>query len=104
MVRQAVAYAPREALTGTFLEATTREGFRIAHDVSSYSLTALAHRAAPLMAGRNAALLTLTYLGAARSIPVYNVMGLAQARLDANVRLLPADHGPKGARVNAIPA
>src|SRR3989441_527800 len=104
IVVHAVAYAPREALTGTFLEATTREGSRIAHDVSSYSLTALAQRAAPLMAGRNAALLTLTYLGAVRSIPGYNVMGLAKASLEANVRFLAADLGPKGVRVNAISA
>jgi enoyl-[acyl-carrier protein] reductase I len=74
IVVHAVAYAPREALTGTFLAATTREGFRIAHDVSSYSLTALARHAQPLLAGRRAALLTLTYLGAMRSIPGYNVM------------------------------
>ena len=73
----AVAFAPREALTGTFLQATTREGFRVAHEISSYSFTALAQRAHPLMTGRRAALLTLTYLGALRSIPGYNVMGLA---------------------------
>src|SRR5437763_1444493 len=102
IVVHAVAYAPREALTGTILEATTREGFRIAHDVSSYSLTALAQRAAPLMAGRNAALLTLTYLGAVRSIPGYNVMGLAKASLEANVRFLAADLGPQGVRVNGV--
>jgi enoyl-[acyl-carrier protein] reductase I len=100
----AVAYAPREALTGTFLKATAREGFRIAHDVSSYSLTALAQRAQPLMAGRRAALLTLSYLGAMRSIPGYNVMGLAKASLEANVRFLAADLGPEGIRVNAISA
>ena len=104
IVVHAVAYAPREALTGTFLEATTREGFRIAHDVSSYSLTALAQRAAPLMAGRNAALLTLTYLGAVRSIPGYNVMGLAKASLEASVRYLARALGPEGTRVNAISA
>src|SRR5215469_13996758 len=79
IVVHAVAFAPREALTGTFLKATTREGFRIAHDVSSYSFTALARGAHPLMAGRRGALLTLTYLGALRSIPGYNVMGLAKA-------------------------
>jgi enoyl-[acyl-carrier protein] reductase I len=104
IVVHAVAFAPREALTGTFLEATTREGFRIAHDVSSYSLTALAQRAAPLMAGRNGALLTLSYLGAVRSIPGYNVMGLAKASLEANVRFLAADLGPRGVRVNGISA
>jgi enoyl-[acyl-carrier protein] reductase I len=100
----AVAYAPREALTGTFLAATTREGFRIAHEVSSYSLTALAQHAQPLMAGGRGALLTLTYLGAVRSIPGYNVMGLAKASLEANVRFLAADLGPQGIRVNAISA
>src|SRR5207248_2283345 len=100
----AVAYAPREALTGSFLEATRREGFRVAHEVSSYSLTALAQRAQPLMAGRRGALLTLTYLGAVRSIPGYNVMGLAKASLEANVRFLAADLGPQGVRVNAISA
>ncbi len=100
----AVAFAPREALTGTFIEATSREGFRIAHEVSSYSFTALARYAHPLMAGRRGALLTLSYLGALRSIPGYNVMGLAKASLEANVRFLAADLGPEGIRVNAISA
>ena len=100
----AVAYAPREALTGTFLQATTRECYRVAHDVSSYSLIALAQRAQPLMAGRRGALLTLTYLGAVRSIPGYNVMGLAKASLEAGVRYLAASLGPKGIRVNAVSA
>ena len=100
----AVAFAPREALTGTFLEATTREGFRVAHEISSYSFTALAQCAHPLMAGRRGAFLTLTYLGALRSIPGYNVMGLAKASLEANVRFLAADLGPEGIRVNGISA
>jgi enoyl-[acyl-carrier protein] reductase I len=104
IVVHAVAYAPREALTGTYLSATTREGFRIAHDVSSYSLTALARHAQPLMAGRRGALLTLSYLGAIRSIPGYNVMGVAKASLEASVRFLAADLGPLGIRVNAISA
>ncbi len=104
VVVHAVAYAPREALTGRFLTATSREGFRIAHDVSSYSLTALAQRAQPLMSGRRGALLTLSYLGALRSIPGYNVMGLAKASLEANVRFLAADLGPEGIRVNGISA
>jgi len=104
IVVHAVAFAPREALTGSFLQATTREGFRIAHDVSSYSFTALARGAHPLMAGRHGALLTLTYLGAMRSIPGYNVMGLAKASLEANVRFLAADLGPAGIRVNGISA
>jgi enoyl-[acyl-carrier protein] reductase I len=100
----AVAFAPREALTGKFVDATTREGFRVAHDVSSYSLTALAQRAQLLMAGRQGALVTLSYLGAVRSIPGYNVMGLAKASLEANVRFLAADLGPQGIRVNGISA
>ncbi|MGD9597554.1 MAG: enoyl-ACP reductase [Steroidobacteraceae bacterium] len=100
----AVAYAPREALTGPFVDATTRDSFRVAHDVSSYSLTALARGAAPLMAGRHGAVVTLSYLGAVRSIPGYNVMGLAKASLEANVRFLAADLGPRGIRVNAISA
>jgi len=100
----AVAYAPREALTGGFTEATSRESFRIAHDISSYSLTALARGAAPLMAGRNGAIVTLSYLGAVRSVPGYNVMGVAKASLEASVRFLAADLGPQGIRVNAISA
>ena len=104
VVVHAVAFAPREALTGTFVAATSREGFRIAHDVSSYSLTALARGAQPLMAGRAGAIVTLTYLGAMRSIPGYNVMGLAKASLEANVRFLAADLGPQGIRVNGISA
>ena len=104
IVVHAVAFAPREALTGTFIQATTREGFRVAHEISSYSLTALAQRAQPLMAGRRGALLTLSYLGALRSIPGYNVMGLAKASLEANVRFLAADLGPEGIRVNGISA
>lgn len=100
----AVAFAPREALAGQFVDVTTREAFRIAHDVSSYSLTALTRGAAPLMAGRHGAVVTLSYLGAVRSIPGYNVMGLAKASLEANVRFLAADLGPKGIRVNGISA
>ncbi len=104
IVVHAVAYAPREALTGPFVAATTREAFRVAHDVSSYSFTALAQRAQPLLSGRQGALLTLSYLGAVRSIPGYNVMGLAKASLEANVRFLAADLGPQGTRVNGISA
>ena len=100
----AVAFAPREAIAGSFTQNTTREAFRIAHDVSSYSLTALARAAAPLMSGRAGAIVTLTYLGAVRSIPSYNVMGLAKASLEANVRFLAADLGPAGIRVNGISA
>ncbi|MGA2025138.1 MAG: enoyl-ACP reductase [Steroidobacteraceae bacterium] len=100
----AVAFAPREALSGGFTASTSREAFRIAHDVSSYSFTALARGAAPLMAARAGAMLTLSYLGALRSIPGYNVMGLAKASLEANVRFLAADLGPQNIRVNAISA
>ncbi|HEX3835767.1 MAG TPA: enoyl-ACP reductase [Steroidobacteraceae bacterium] len=100
----AVAFAPREAIAGSFLENTSREAFRMAHDISSYSLTSLTRAAAPLMAGRRGAVLTLSYLGAVRSLPNYNVMGLAKASLEANVRFLAADVGPRGIRVNAISA
>ena len=100
----AVAFAPREALAGGFTASTSREAFRIAHDVSSYSFTALARGAAPLMHGRAGAMLTLSYLGAVRSIPSYNVMGLAKASLEANVRFLAADLGPSNIRVNGISA
>jgi enoyl-[acyl-carrier protein] reductase I len=99
-----VAFAPREALAGNFTDSTSREAFRVAHDVSSYSLTALARAAKPMMAGRPGAILTLTYLGAVRSIPSYNVMGLAKASLEANVRFLALDLGAGGIRVNAISA
>ena len=104
IVIHAVAFAPREAISGSFVGNTTREAFRIAHDVSSYSFTALARGARPLMAGRKGALLTLSYLGAVRSIPSYNVMGLAKASLEANVRFMAADLGPEGIRVNGISA
>jgi enoyl-[acyl-carrier protein] reductase I len=100
----AVAFAPREALAGSFIDNTSREAFQIAHDISSYSLTALTRAAVPLMVGRAAAVLTLSYLGAVRSLPSYNVMGLAKASLEANVRFLAADLGPRGIRVNGISA
>jgi enoyl-[acyl-carrier protein] reductase I len=99
-----VAFAPREAITGSFVENTSREAFRIAHDISSYSLTAVTRAALPLMHGRAGAVLTLSYLGAVRSLPNYNVMGLAKASLEANVRFLAADLGPRGIRVNAVSA
>lgn len=99
-----IAFAPREALKGNFLEGLTRDAFRIAHDVSAYSFAALAKAALPMMEGRNAALLTLTYLGAQRSVPNYNVMGLAKASLEASVRYLAQDLGPRGIRVNGISA
>jgi enoyl-[acyl-carrier protein] reductase I len=100
----AIAFAPREALKGPFHESVGRESFRIAHDISSYSLAALAKSAAPMMKGRNAAIVTLSYLGAERSIPSYNVMGLAKASLEACVRYLASSLGPDGVRVNAISA
>jgi enoyl-[acyl-carrier protein] reductase I len=104
IIVHSVAYAPREALAGGFVDSTSRESFRIAHEISSYSLTALAREGRPMMAGRQGALVTLTYLGAVRSIPAYNVMGLAKASLEANVRFLAADLGPHGIRVNGISA
>jgi len=100
----AVAFAPREALTGSFIDATTREGFRVAHDISSYSLTALARESLPFMRDRAGSIVSLSYLGAVRSIPGYNVMGLAKASLEANVRFLAADLGTHGVRVNAVSA
>ena len=100
----AIAFAPRESLKGGFHESVSREAFRIAHDVSSYSLAALAKAAAPMMQGRHGAIVTLTYLGAVRAIPNYNVMGLAKASLEAGVRYLAASLGPLGIRVNAISA
>jgi len=99
-----VAFAPREQLAGGFLDSVTREGFQVAHDISSYSLAALARAARPMMLGRPGAIVTMSYLGAVRSVPSYNVMGLAKASLEANVRFLAADLGPKGIRVNAISA
>ena len=104
IVVHSIAFAPREALAGSFTESTTRDAFRVAHEISSYSLTALARAARPMMQGRAGAILTLSYLGAVRSIPSYNVMGLAKASLEANVRFLAADLGPEGIRVNAISA
>ena len=99
-----IGFAPREALAGEFLDGLTREGFRIAHDISSYSLAALAKAARPLMQGRNGAILTLTYLGAERALASYNVMGLAKASLESSVRYLAYNLGPEGTRVNAISA
>ena len=99
-----IAFAPREALSGDFLAGLTREGFATAHDVSSYSFAALAKGARPLLTGRKASLLTLTYLGAIPAVSNYNVMGLAKASLEANVRYLAAALGPEGTRVNAISA
>ncbi len=99
-----IAYAPREALKGEFLDGLTREAFNTAHDISSYSFAALAKGALPLMAGRHGAMLSLTYLGAVRTVPHYNVMGLAKASLEACVRYLATNLGPQGIRVNGISA
>jgi len=98
-----VAYAVREELDGEFLN-TSREGYRLAQDVSSYSLTAVARRVAPLMEGRGGSILTLSYIGGERVVPHYNVMGVAKAALEMSVRYLAADLGPRGIRVNAISA
>ena len=100
----AIAYAPREAIAGQFLDGLTRENFAIAHDISAYSLAALSKAARPMMAGRNGAILTLTYLGAERALVGYNVMGVAKASLEATVRYLALNLGPEGTRVNAISA
>lgn len=100
----AIAYAPREAIEGRFLEGCTRENFAIAHDISAYSFAALMREAYPLMKGRNAAALALTYLGAVQAIPNYNTMGLAKASLEAAIRYLAADLGVDGIRVNGISA
>ncbi len=100
----ALAFAPREAIAGDFLDGLSREAFRQAHDISSYSFPALAKAALPLMHGRNASLLTLTYLGAERVVPNYNTMGLAKASLEASVRYLASSLGPRGIRVNGISA
>ncbi|MBI3995419.1 MAG: enoyl-ACP reductase [Nitrospirae bacterium] len=98
-----IAFANKEDLKTDFLN-TSRDGFRLAQDVSAYSLTALARHAAPLMQGRAGSILTLTYYGSEKVIPRYNVMGVAKASLEASVRYLAADLGPKGIRVNAISA
>jgi enoyl-[acyl-carrier protein] reductase I len=100
----AIAFAPREALDGEFLDGFSREAFRIAHDISAYSFPALAKAALPMMQGRNAALLTMSYLGAIRTMPHYNVMGMAKASLEAGVRYLAMQLGRKGIRVNGISA
>ncbi len=100
----AIAFVPKAALAGDYLDSVTREYFQIAHDISSYSFAALAKAALPMMRGRNAALLTLSYLGAIRSVPAYNVMGLAKASLESNVYYMAQSLGPKGIRVNAVSA
>jgi enoyl-[acyl-carrier protein] reductase I len=99
-----VGFAPREQLQGKFIDAVNREGFNIAHDISAYSLAALAKAARPMMQGGNASILTLSYLGAVMALPGYNVMGLAKASLEACVRYLAMDLGAEGIRVNGISA
>ena len=99
-----VGFAPREQLEGGFTESISREGFAISHDISSYSLAALAKSALPMMEGRSGAILTLTYNAATQVVPNYNVMGLAKASLESCMRFLASDLGPKGIRVNAISA
>ena len=100
----AIAYAPREAIDGEFLDGLTRENFAIAHDISAYSLAALAKAARPMMKDRHGSVLTLSYLGAERALQNYNVMGVAKASLEATVRYLALNLGPEGIRVNAISA
>lgn len=99
-----VGFAPREQLEGDYMDVISRDGFRIAHDISSYSFAALGKAGLSMMEGRDAAMLTLTYMGSVRAMPSYNVMGLAKASLEANVRYMAQSLGPKGIRVNAISA
>jgi enoyl-[acyl-carrier protein] reductase I len=99
----AIAFAPREAIDGDFLEGISREGFRMAHDISSYSFAAMAKAALPML-NPNSALLTLSYFGAERAVPNYNTMGVAKASLEAVTRYMAASLGPKGIRANAISA
>ena len=104
VIVHSVAFAPADQLAGDYIDCVTREGFAIAHDISSYSLAALAKAGRGMMQGRNAAVLTLSYLGAVKTIPNYNVMGVAKASLEANVRYLAQSLGPEGIRVNGISA
>ena len=99
-----IAFAPREAIEGDFLDGINRERFHIAHDISAYSLAALGKAARPLMKGRNGSILTLSYLGAERALANYNTMGVAKASLEATVRYMAMALGPEGTRVNAISA
>jgi len=97
-----VGFAPRDQLEGGYIDAVTREGFRIAHDISAYSLAALAKAGRSMMQGRNASIVTMSYLGAVKTVPNYNVMGVAKAALEASVRYLADSMGPEGIRVNAV--
>ncbi|MDH5648930.1 MAG: enoyl-ACP reductase [Gammaproteobacteria bacterium] len=104
IIVHSVAFAPREQLNGSYIDCVTREGFQLAHDISSYSLAALAKAGRAMMQNRNGAILTLSYLGAVRALTNYNVMGVAKASLEANVRYLAYSLGPEGTRVNGISA
>ncbi len=104
VIVHSVAFAPRDELEGDYLDKVTRDGFRTAHEISSYSFAALAKAGRNMMEGRDGSLLTLSYLGAERAMPNYNVMGLAKASLEANVRYMAQSLGPDGIRVNAISA
>lgn len=104
IIVHSVGFAPKEELAGDYVDMTTRQGFNIAHEISSYSFTALAKAGRKMMQGTNGSLLTLSYLGAERAMPNYNVMGLAKASLEANVRYMANALGPDGVRVNGISA
>jgi enoyl-[acyl-carrier protein] reductase I len=104
IIVHSVAFAPRAELEGDYLESVSREGFRVAHEISSYSFSALAKAGCRMMEGRDGALLTLSYYGAEKAMPNYNVMGLAKASLEANVRYMAQSLGPDGIRVNAVSA
>lgn len=104
IIVHSVAYAPQEALQGSYLDSVTRENFQVAHDISAYSFAALAKAGLPMMQGRSGALLTMTYLGGVRTVPHYNVMGPAKASLEANVRYLAQSVGASGIRVNGLSA
>ena len=104
IIVHSVAFAPREMLNGSYVDTINREGFAIAHDISSYSLAGLARAGHKMMKGRNGSILTLSYIGAVRALTNYNVMGVAKASLEANVRYLAFALGPEGIRVNGISA
>jgi enoyl-[acyl-carrier protein] reductase I len=104
IIIHSVAFAPREELAGLYLDSVSRAGFITAHEISSYSFAAVAKAGRAMMQGRQGAMLTLSYIGAERSMPGYNVMGLAKASLEANVRYMAQSLGPEGIRVNAVSA
>lgn len=104
IIVHAIAFAPAEQLDGNYADVINRQGFTMAHDISSYSLAALATAGREMMQGRNGSIITLSYLGGERIVPNYNVMGVAKASLEANMRYLAGGLGPEGIRVNAISA